>query len=134
LLVVGGGALAHGGRKFAGAIIHFGDYAGGGGAIDVHVPDGEKDADALAGATSVFFIGDDYDAAVGGGDDGTGVGRDDAFGVTEKIKDEGGEAEKDYAGEGPAKKQGRCAEREGWQPEVVAFFDHAKLTIPHESR
>ena len=44
----------------------------------MHVPDGEEDADALAGAAGVFFIGDDYDAAVGGGDDGTGVGRDDA--------------------------------------------------------
>jgi len=86
LLVVGGSALAHGGGKFAGAIVHLGDYARRRGAINVHVPDGEKDADALAGAACVFFIGDDYDAAVGGGDDGAGVGRNDAFGVAEKNK------------------------------------------------
>ena len=49
-----------------------------------------------------------------------------------KIKDEGGEAEKDCAGESPTKKQGGCGERERGQPEVVAFLDHAKLTIPYQ--
>jgi len=68
----------------------------------VHVPDGEKDADALAGTAVVLFVGDDYDAAISGGDDGAGVSGDDAFRIAEKIKDEGGEAKKDYAGERPA--------------------------------
>ena len=77
MLVVSGGALAHGGGKLAGAIIHFCDDPGGRRAIHVHVPDGEKDADALAGAAGVFFFGDDYDAAVGWGNDGAGVGGDD---------------------------------------------------------
>ncbi len=100
LLVVGGGALTHGGGKLAGAIVHFGDDAGGGRAIDVHVPDGEEDADALPGAAGVFFIGDDNDAAVGGRNDGAGVSGDGALWIAEKVKDEGGEAEKDYAGKG----------------------------------
>jgi len=102
LLVVGGGALAHGGGEFAGAIVHLGDDTGGGGAIDVHVPDGEEDADALAGATGVFFVGDDEDAAVCGRDDGAGISGDDAIRIAEEIKDEGGEEEQQRAGNGPS--------------------------------
>jgi hypothetical protein len=132
LLIVRGGAFAHSGGEFAGAIIHLGDDAGSGGAIDVHVPDGEKDRDALAGTASVFFIGDHDYTTVGGGDDGAGVRGDDTVRIAEEIKDEGGEEEKDYASDSPAQKQGCCADRERGQPEVVAFFDHANLTIPQQ--
>jgi hypothetical protein len=77
----------------------------------MHVPDGEEDTDALAGATGVFFISDDEDAAIGGGDDGAGISGDDAIRIAEEIKDEGGEEEKNYSGKSPAQKQGGCAER-----------------------
>src|SRR5216683_523474 len=125
LLVVSGSGLAHGCGEFAGAILQVGDRAGGGRTIDMHVPDGEEDGDALAGTSGVLFVGDDHDAAVGGGDYSASISGNDAVGIAEEVKDEGGEAKENYAGDGPAQKQGGSAERERGQPEVVAFLDHA---------
>src|SRR5258708_14124813 len=125
LLVVGGSGLAHGGGKFAGAILHVSDGAGGGGAIHVDVPDREEDGDAVAWPTGVFFFGDYDDAAGGGGNDNAGLSGDSAVGGAEEVKDEGSKAEEDAASETPAKKQGGGAEDERGQPEVVAFLDHA---------
>src|ERR1700688_1388241 len=104
LFVVGGGHGAHGGGKLAGAILHVGDDAGGGGAVDMHVPDGKEDGHALAGPAGVLFVGDDKYAAVRWGDDGARVGGNYAFGVAEEVKDKGGEAEKDNACDRPAQK------------------------------
>ena len=97
-IVVGGSGLAHGGGKFAGAVVHLGDSAIGWGTVDVNVPDSKKDGDALAGAAVKIFVFDDQYAAVGGGDNGIGASRDDAIGIAEEIEDEGGEAEENDAG------------------------------------
>jgi len=66
LLVVSGSGFAHGGGEFAGGVVHARDYACRRGAIDMHVPDGEEDGDALAGAAGVFFVGCHDDAAAAG--------------------------------------------------------------------
>src|SRR4029077_3654362 len=134
LLVVFRSRLAHGGGKFAGLVVHGGDCTACSGTVDVHVPDGEKDADALPGGAGVLFIGVHDDAAVGRGDDGAGISRDDALRIAEEIKDECGEEEEQGARERPAQEQGSGAQRERRQPEVVAIFDHAPPTISQPSR
>src|SRR5216684_5879893 len=134
LLVAGGSRLAHRRGKFAGAILQVRDGTGSGRAIDVHVPDRQKNADALAGPAGVVLIGYNDDAAVRGGHYRAGNIGNDTFGIAEEVKDEGSQAEEDAASEIPAKKQGGCAEHEREQPEVVAFLDHASPTIPQQSR
>jgi len=52
----------------------------------MHVPDGEEDGDALAGAAGVFFVGCHDDAAVCGRNDGAGVSGNDAVRIAEEIK------------------------------------------------
>jgi len=88
LFVLGRGLGIPRGEEFAGKIFYLGDGAGERRAIDVDVPDGEEDADACARAARVFFGRDDDDTAVGGGNDGIGIGRNGAVGVAKKRKAE----------------------------------------------
>src|SRR5260370_11999048 len=67
LLVAGGSRLAHRRGKFAGAVLQVRDGTGSGRAIDVHVPDRQKNADALAGPAAVLLIGYNDNAALRGG-------------------------------------------------------------------
>ena len=60
------------------------------------VPDGEEDADAAAGAAVEGLIGDFKDAAIGGRDDGVGVGWDLALRIAKEPKDESAQREKEY--------------------------------------
>ena len=84
LFILRGGVGAHGGKEFSGLVVEPGDGAGRGRAVDVHVPDGEEDADTLAGDAGVRLVSDDHDSAIGGGDDGASIRRDGAIGIAEK--------------------------------------------------
>src|SRR5258708_21220071 len=129
LLVAGGSRLAHRRGKFAGAVLQVRDGTGSGRAIDVHVPDRQKNADALAGPAGVVLIGYNDDAAVRGGHYRAGNIGNDTFGIAEEVKDEGTNADKNSASDSPSEKKSQRAQGQREQPEVVAFLDHCSPTI-----
>src|SRR5271155_3528170 len=134
LFILRGGVGAHGGEELAGLIVEPGDGAGGGRAVNVHVPDGKENTDALTGDTGVHFIGDDHYPAVGGGDDGAGLRRDGARGIAEKREAEQAEERQHRRYGHPVQKKENHTQKQRWNAEVVAFFNHAleKITTGRE--
>ena len=125
---------AHGGGKFAGAVIEAGDDAGGGRAVDVHVPDGEEDTDALAGPAGVLFIGDDHHAAVGGGDDGARIGGRLCARGRGKMKSRTGQRRRARPQRSPSAEKRNSAEQQRRNAEVIAFFHHAFRESPQAAK
>lgn len=104
-------------EEFTGMVVDFGDAAGGGGAVDVDIEDGEEDGDAFHGGMDVpgFLDGiDGDDAAIGSADDVERVGGDGSFGVAEEPEDvgESGAGHEGEPGADPQAKEGDDAEDE----------------------
>src|SRR5271170_5622886 len=102
LFVFTRGVGAEGGVETAGAIYDVGDAPGGGGALHVNVPDGKKNADAMAHYGVQHFVHDFDDAAIGGGNDDAGSGGDYALRIAEKIENEEAEENQDGAEDFPS--------------------------------
>ena len=86
LFVLRGGVGVPGGEKFSGAIVEFGDDAGGRRPVDVNVPDGQEDTDARTGAAGILLVGDDDNTAIGGRYDREGIFGDCALGIAKEGK------------------------------------------------
>ena len=108
------------------SIDNIADHAGGGRAVDVHVPDGEEDANSRARASGVCFFGEDYDAPVGGRNDGSRVFRNGALGIAKERKSDHSESDEDQSGDRPIERDHKQhADYQRRNAEEVALFDHA---------
>src|SRR5215472_12877360 len=126
LLVFKGGALAHRGQEFPRAVIHFRNGSGSRRAVHVHVPDGQKNAYALAGTAGILFFGDHHNSAIGGRYDGTGFRRNHTVRITKEGENKQSEKHQHSRRQIPVKEKSYAAKHEKRQPKEIAFFDHAE--------
>jgi hypothetical protein len=114
------------GKELPRAIVQPGDGSRGRRAVDVNVPDREKNADAPAGAAGVFLVRNHDDFSIRRSDNGPFFWGDFAFGVPKKRKNKEGEKAKQGAGNRPAQEERGNPKRKRRNSEVEAFFDHAR--------
>jgi hypothetical protein len=90
----------------------------------VHIPDGKKDADAMAHHRVQHLVHDFNDAAIRGRKDNAGGGGNHALRIAEKIKNEEAEANQNDGRNFPAGNEAQCARDERRQGESVRVFNH----------
>jgi hypothetical protein len=91
----------------------------------VHVPDRQKDADALARDARLILIRDNNHTSIRWGNDRVKVGRNDTLRIAEEIENKGRQKHQKNSRDNPVSQESRDTQSQRGHPEVVSLFDHA---------